>query len=215
MHRRRRTALTVSVALLVAAPLLAACGNEAHPGAAAVVGGERIEVSTVQAEAEDVRTAQERSPQAAQLIKGSGQLSRAKLYDMIVAEVVQRAADDASVTVSRKEIQDERAALVQQSGGEEQLAAMYLEQGVTPDQLNDIARRNVMVSKLAASLGATNTPEGQQKLNDAFIAAAKSLKIDVNPRFGTWDDRKLVLGDYKAPWIAQVTEEQQPVESGA
>jgi hypothetical protein len=216
LHRRRRTALTVSAALLVAAPLLAACGSDAHPGAAAVVGGERIEVSTVQAKVKDVRAAQQRSPQAAQLIKDSGQLSRAKLYDLIVDRVVQRAADDAGVKVSRKDIQDGRAALVQQSGGEEQLAAMYLQQrGVAPDQLNDVVRRDILVSKLAGALGATNTPEGQQKLNDAFTAAAESLHIDVNPRFGAWDDEKLELGSYKAPWITQVTQQQEPVEAGA
>jgi hypothetical protein len=216
LHRRRRTALTVSAALLVAAPLLAACGSEAHPGAAAVVGGERIEVSTVQAKVKDVRAAQQRSPQSAQLIKDSGQLSRAKLYDLIVERVVQRAADDAGVEVSRKEIQDGRTALVQQSGGEEQLAAMYLQQrGVAPDQLGDVVRRDILVSKLAEALGATNTPEGQQKLNQAFTAAAKALDIDVNPRFGTWDDQKLELGNYKAPWITQVSKEPESVEAGA
>jgi hypothetical protein len=216
LHRRRRTALAVSAALLSAAPLLAACGSEAHPGAAAVVGGERIEVATVQAKVKDVRAAQQRSPQAAQLIKDSGQLSRAKLYDLIVEEVVQRAADDAGVKVNRKEILDARAALVQQSGGEEQLAAMYLQQrGVAPDQLNDVVRRDILVSKLATALGATNTPEGQQKLNQAFTAAAKSLDIDVNPRFGVWDDNKLELGSYKAPWISQVSKEPEPVEAGA
>lgn len=216
MHRRRRTALTVSAALLVAAPLLAACGSEAHPGAAAVVGGQRIEVSTVQAKVKDVRAAQQRSQQADQLIKDSGQLSRAKLYDLIVDQVVQRAADDAGVKVSRKDIQEGRAALVQQAGGEEQLAAMYLQQrGVAPDQLNDVVRRDILVTKLATALGAASTPEGQQKLNDAFTAAAKSLRIDVNPRFGAWDDQKLELGSYKAPWITQVTKEQEPVEAGA
>lgn len=216
MHRRRRTALTVSAALLVAAPLLAACGSEAHPGAAAVVGGQRIEVSTVQAKVKDVRAAQQRSPQAEQLIKDSGQLSRAKLYDLIVDRVVQKAADDAGIKVSRKDIQDGRAALVQQAGGEEQLAAMYLQQrGVAPDQVNDVVRRDILVSKLATALGATNSPEGQQKLNDAFTAAAESLDIDVNPRFGVWDDQKLELGSYKAPWITQVSKEQEPVEAGA
>ncbi|WP_328677024.1 SurA N-terminal domain-containing protein [Streptomyces sp. NBC_00322] len=210
MHRRRRTALTVSAALLIAAPLLAACGNDAHPGAAAVVGGERIEVATVQAKVKDVRAAQQSSPESAQLIKDSGQLSRAKLYDLIVDQVVQRAADDAGVKVSRKEVQDGRAQLVLQSGGEDQLAAMYLQQrGVAPDQLNDVVRRDIQVSKLATALGATNTPEGQQKLNQAFTAAAKSLHIDVNPRFGTWDNQKLELGTYKAPWITQVTKEPE------
>lgn len=218
MHRRRRTALTVSVALLVAAPLLAACGNQAHPGAAAVVGGQRIEVSTVQAEVADVRTAQESSPQAAELIKASGQLSRAKLYDLIVDKVVERAADDAGVKVSRKEIQAGRAELAEQSGGEEQLAAMYLQQrGIAPDQLDNVVRRDVLVGKLAAALGATNDPAGQQKLTAAFTAAAASLDIAVNPRFGTWDNKKLELGNYQAPWITQVTKEAEPepVEAGA
>ncbi|MFD4139070.1 SurA N-terminal domain-containing protein [Streptomyces sp. NPDC058572] len=216
MHRRRRTALTVSAALLAASPLLSACGNEAHPGAAAVVGGQRIEVSTVQAEVKDVRNAQQASPQAAQLIKDSGQLGRVKLYDLIVDRVVQRAADDAGVTASRKEIQDARSVLVQQSGGQEQLAAMYLQQrGIAPDQLDDVVRRDVLVSKIAARLGASNSPEGQQKMNATFTAAAKALDIDVNPRYGAWDNEKLELGSYKAPWITQVTKAEEPVETGA
>ncbi|MET9516703.1 SurA N-terminal domain-containing protein [Streptomyces sp. NPDC002994] len=218
MHRRRRTALSVSAALLIAAPLLAACGNEAHPGAAAVVGGGRIEVSALQAQVKDVRQAQQTSPQAAQLIGSTGQLGRAKLYDLIVDKIVQRAADDAGASVSRKEIQKAREDAAGQAGGEEQLAAMYLQQrGVAPDQIDDALRRDVLVGKLAAKIGATNTPEGQQKVNEAFVAASKALDIDVNPRYGTWDDEKMQLGDYKAPWITQVTKEAAPEapEAGA
>ncbi|WP_267245148.1 SurA N-terminal domain-containing protein [Streptomyces sp. PR69] len=216
MHRRRRTALSVSAALLVAAPLLAACGNEAHPGAAAVVGGERIPVAAVQAQVKEVRAAQERSPQSAQLIKDSGRLTRAKLYDLIVDQVVRRAADDAGVEVTRKEVQEARSALERQAGGADQLAAMYLQQrGVAPGQIDDVVRRDVMVNKLAAAIGATNTPEGQQKLNDAFTAAAESLDIDVNPRFGAWSDQKLELGDYRADWITQVSSEPEAAAAGA
>ncbi len=216
MHRRRRTALSVSAALLVAAPFLSACGNEAHPGAAAVVGGGRIEVAALQTQVKDVRQAQQRSPQSAQLIGSTGQLGRAKLYDLIVDKIVQRAADDAGATVSRKEVQRARGEAVEQAGGEEQLAAMYLQQrGVAPDQIDEALRRDVLVGKLAAKIGATNTPEGQQKVNDAFVAASKALDIDVNPRYGTWDDEKMQLGDYKTPWITQVTKEAAAPEAGA
>ncbi|MEN8655621.1 SurA N-terminal domain-containing protein [Streptomyces sp. 21So2-11] len=209
MHRRRRTALSVSAALLVAAPFLAACGNEAHPGAAAVVGGDRIDVSALQSQVKDVRKAQQTSPQSAQLIGTTGQLGRAKLYDLIVDQIVQRAADDAGTGVTRKEIQAARASAAQQSGGAEQLAATYLQQrGIAPDQIDDAIRRDVLVGKLAAAIGAGNTPEGQQKVNAAFVAASKALNIDVNPRYGTWDDKKMQLGDYKAPWITQVTKEK-------
>ncbi|MEO3976261.1 SurA N-terminal domain-containing protein [Streptomyces sp. CAU 1734] len=211
MHRRRRTAITVTAALLAAAPFLAGCANDARPGAAAVVDGERIEVSTVQAEVRDTRAAQQKSPQAAQLIKDSGQLSRAKLYDLIVDRVVERAAADAGVTVSRKEVQDGRAAIVQQSGGEEQLAAMYLQQrGVSPDELDDAVGRDILIGKLAESIGAGNTDQGRQKLNAAFTSAARALDIDVNPRFGSWSDQKLELGEYKAPWISQVSKQPEP-----
>ncbi|MFD8465845.1 SurA N-terminal domain-containing protein [Streptomyces cyaneofuscatus] len=218
MHRRRRTALAVSAATLLAAPLLAACGNEARPGAAAVVGGERIEVSAVQAQAADVRAAQESSPEAAQLVNKSGQLNRAKLHGLIFGRILDKAAEDAGVTVTRKEIQEARTAGRAQYGGEEQLRAMMLQQRwVAPDQIDGDMRQEVLLPKLAKALGADlGTPAGQQVVGEALTKASKQLKIDVNPRFGAWDDQKMQLGNYKAPWITQVTEfaPQEP-EAGA
>ncbi|MEU5158829.1 SurA N-terminal domain-containing protein [Streptomyces sp. NPDC020875] len=215
MHRRRRTAILVSAAI-AAVPLLAACGNDAHPGAAAVVGGERIEVSTLQAEVADVRDAQAKAPQGEQMIKETGQLGRAKLFDMIVDKVVEKAADDAGVTVTRKELQERRAAYVEQAGGEQALAATFLQQrGVAPDGLDSVVEREILIGKLAESIGAANTPDGQQRLNQTFTAAAKSLDIDVNPRYGTWDNQKLELGEYRAPWISQLTKSPSAEETGA
>ncbi|WP_145500756.1 SurA N-terminal domain-containing protein [Streptomyces sp. CFMR 7] len=208
MHRRRRTALAVSAATLLAAPLLAACGNEAHPGAAAVVGGERIEVSAVQAQAADVRAAQESSPEAAQLVNKSGQLNRAKLHGLIFGRILDKAAEDAGVTVTRKEIQEARTASRAQAGGEEQLRAMMLQQRwVAPEQIDNDMRQEVLLPKLAKALGADlGTPAGQQVVGEALTKASKALDIDVNPRFGAWDDQKMQLGNYQAPWISQVTE---------
>ncbi|MEU2109117.1 SurA N-terminal domain-containing protein [Streptomyces sp. NPDC019507] len=217
MHRRRRTALALSAALVAAAPLLAACGNEAHPGAAAVVGGDRIEVSALQAEVKDVRAAQEASPEAVQLIKNTGQLNRAKLHGMIFDRILEHAAEKHGVTVSRKEVQDARAAAARQSGGEEQLAAMLLQQrGVAPDQIDQAVREEVLLTGLARALGADlGTPQGQQKVGAALTAASRELDIDVNPRYGQWDDAKIQLGDYKAPWITQVTKQPEAVRAGA
>ncbi|MCI3221516.1 SurA N-terminal domain-containing protein [Streptomyces sp. NP-1717] len=219
MHRRRRTALTLTAALLAAAPLLTACGNDAHPGAAAVVGGERIEVSALQAQVRDVRDAQEASPQAAELIKNTGQLGQVKLNSMIFDRILEKAADDAGVTVSRKEIQTTRQVAAQQSGGEDQLAAMLLQQGaLTPDQIDTAIRREVLMSKLAESLGAnTTTPEGQQQVLGTLVKTSEKLGIDVNPRYGAWDVKQVRLGETKTPWLTQVTKEAPPeqVPAGA
>ncbi|MGY4902455.1 SurA N-terminal domain-containing protein [Streptomyces sp. 900116325] len=218
MHRRRRTALVVSVAMLVAGPLLSACGNQAHPGAAAVVGGDRIEVSTVQAQVAEVRTAQRASDQSVQLISKSGQLGRAKLHGLIFDRILDKAAADANVTVSRKEIQEMQQSAATQSGGEAQLRTTMLQQSwVAPEQIEAVLREQVQLTKLAQALGADlQQPAGQKAVGDALTAASKSLHIDVNPRFGTWDDKQTQLANYKAPWITQVTKPaQQEAAAGA
>ncbi|MFJ3281594.1 SurA N-terminal domain-containing protein [Streptomyces halstedii] len=218
MHRRRRTALAVTAVSLVAAPLLTACGGEAHPGAAAVVGGERIEVSAVQAQTADVRSAQRDSEHSEELVKKSGQLTRAKLHGLIFGQVLDRAAKDAGVSVSRKEIQQVRTAATAQSGGDEGLRTVMLEQRwVAPGQIEEDLRKEVQLPKLAQALGADlQSPEGQQVVGDALTKASKALHIDVNPRYGTWDDAKVQLSTYQAPWISQVTAVRpEEAEAGA
>ncbi|MFE9043306.1 SurA N-terminal domain-containing protein [Streptomyces sp. NPDC012421] len=208
---RRRTALALSAALLAAAPLLTACGSDAHPGAAAVVGGERIDVSSLQAQVRAARDAQSASPQADQLIAATGDLGRQKLNGMIFDRILDEVAADQGVTASRAELQQTRAAFVRDNGGEEGLEAVLLQQqGVAPGQIDDVVRRNVLMTKIVEKLGITETPEGQQKLQELFAAASKSLDIDVNPRYGAWDDTKVQLdtGADTAPWLIKVSRQQ-------
>jgi hypothetical protein len=216
LHRRRRTALSVSAALVVAAPLLAACGSQAHPGAAAVVGKDRITVAALQAQVKDVRDAQRKSSQAAQLIKSSNNLSGMKLGNMIFDRVLAKAAADAGATVTRKDVQDARAQLVKQAGSEARLQEVYLQQnGIAPGQIDQALQEQVTASKLAQALGADlGTSQGQAAVLQAMSKTSKSLGVDVNPRYGVWDAKKSQLGPYKAPWITQVTK-QQSAPTGA
>ncbi len=206
LHRRRSTALLTVSAALVAAPLLTACGSGAHPGAAAVVGGDRIQTAALQAQVREVRAAQEASPQAEQLIKATGDLSREKLNGMIFDRVVDKVAADAGVSATRKEVQQTRKAAAEQYGGDAQFAAMLLQQqGTAPDEIDTVVRRNILMNKVADKHGVTNSPEGQKKLMELFSAASESLDIEVNPRYGTWDDENIQLGRYEAPWLRQLT----------
>lgn len=218
MHRRRRTALVVSAALLTAAPLLTACGSQAHPGAAAVVGGDRITVATVQGQVADVRQAQDASEQSAQITSQSGQLGRAKLHGLILDRVLDKASEDAGVSVTRAEIQQMRAQAVAQYKGEDGLrAAVLQERWIAPDQIDAFLREQIQLTKLGQALGADpSTPAGTKVLGDALTKASKALKVDVNPRFGTWNNQQIQLAEYKAPWITQVTKPaQSAAEAGA
>jgi outer membrane murein-binding lipoprotein Lpp len=206
LHRRRRTAFLVTAAI-AAAPLLTACGNDARPGAAAVVGGQRITVAQLEDRVDEVRAAQRAAvrddAQYAQAVARTGTLTRTTLQSMVLDRVLHRAAQDAGVTVSRKEVQQMRTGLERQVGGAQALETAWLEQyDVAPARLDDNLRLQLEAQKLAEKLGTdTSRPEFWKALSEA----SKKLDIDLNPRYGTWDVDKSSRADVKTPWVRDVT----------
>ncbi|MGW4273268.1 SurA N-terminal domain-containing protein [Streptomyces seoulensis] len=206
MHRRRRTALVLSAAIAAAAPLLTACGNDAHPGAAAVVGGQRITVAQLQSRVDEVRRAQRAAvpdrAQYEQAVARTGTLSRDTLHQMVLDRVLDRAARDADVTVNRHEVQQLRAGLEQRAGGAKALETAWLQQyGVAPERLDDNLRLQVEAQKLAAKL---HTDTSQPAFWQALSTASGALHVDLNPRYGAWDVQKGGI-EAKSPWLRDVT----------
>lgn len=214
MHRRtshRRTALVLSAAAIAAAPVLTACGSDAHPGAAAVVGGQRITVSQLESRVNEVRDAQQAatadSAQYEQAIAKTGGLTRNTLHTMVLDRVLHRAATDAGISVSRKEMQDMRSGLEQQAGGAKQLEMAWLQQyNIPPKRLTESLRTEIEVQKLSDMLGAdTRTPAGQAAFWKTLGKASKELNVDLNPRYGAWDVSKKGRVDAKTPWLNEIT----------
>ena len=210
MHsRRRRSALTVcsAAALTVAAPLLTACGSDAHPGAAAVVQQDRITTAALQSQVTAVRDAQQAAPQGEQMVEGSGQLTRATLDGMIRDRIVRQAEKEAGVSVSRGEVQKMRATLEQQAGGARQMAATLLQQqAIAPGEIDDRIRMQIGVDKIAKKRGIDpQSPTGNARLNAMFAKTSDTMRIDVNPRYGKWDTKKATLGTEKEPWLRDLT----------
>ncbi|MFG2992275.1 SurA N-terminal domain-containing protein [Streptomyces sp. NPDC048257] len=202
MHRR--TALSVSAALLVAAPLLSACSGETRPGTAAVVGSERITTSALQAQVNDVRAAQNRSGQAsAELIASTPHLERQKLDALLQSHIVDKMAGTAGLTATEKDIEDERRTYVDDAGGNEEFEARFLQKGaMAPGQIDRFLRDRVLITKLTATYGAG-------KLEAPARAAVEALHIEVNPRYGAWDAKEIKLGGGETPWITQRTRPEQ------
>lgn len=210
MHRRnsrRRTALLVSAAIAAAAPLLSACGSDAHPGAAAVVGGQRISVAQLEGRVNEVREAQRAAlpddSQYQQVVASTSSLTRDTLHNMVLDEVLHRAAQDEGVSVTRKEIQQMRAGLEQQYGGSKGLEVTWLQRyGVAPNRLDDNLRFQVEAQQLAQKLGATTSDAA---FWSTLSKASRELAIDVNPRYGAWDVEKSSRVDAKTPWLREVS----------
>ncbi|MDT0381963.1 SurA N-terminal domain-containing protein [Streptomyces sp. DSM 42041] len=210
MHRRR-SAVTVSTAaaLLLAAPLLTGCG-ETHPGAAAVVDGDRISLAQLQSRVGEARAAQRKMPQGEQMIRRTGQLTRSTLDGMIRHRVVEQALKDAGVGVSRSELQRQRDVYEQQTGGAKGFRQALLEQqGIAPSAADDWVWLNVAVQKVAKAWDIDPaSPQGNQELNKRFSELSGEMDIVVNPRYGTWDAKSSALTTEKMPWLNDVTGEK-------
>jgi SurA-like protein len=211
LHRRRRSALVLSAALIAAAPLLTACGDDSHPGAAAVVGGRRITVGQLQTRVNEVRAAQRAAvaddAQYQQVLASSGSLTRDTLHEMVLDKVLHKAARSARVSVTRNEVQQMRTSLEQQAGGAKALETVWLQRyGIAPRRLDDNLRLQLEAQKLARTLG---TDTSQPAFWKALSTASKELHVDLNPRYGAWDVQKSSRVDAKTPWVRDVTAASQ------
>jgi hypothetical protein len=194
MHRRRTALSAAAVALLATAPLLTACGSAAHPGAAAVVGKERITESQLQAQVKEVRDAQRDSPQAAQLVASSPRLGQDTLIRMIQYRIVAKAGRENGITVTRRDVQQQRAALEKANGGAQAVQARFLSLGVAPDQIDQAIAMDYTRGRLDQKLGST-------RANNALMSMSKSIGVDINPRYGTWDAKRGTTQPAQEAWL--------------
>ncbi|MCC2278461.1 SurA N-terminal domain-containing protein [Streptomyces morookaense] len=196
---RRRTALALSAAaLLTASPLLTACGSAPHPGAAAVVGKDRITVSQLQNQVNDVRDAQQSSPQGRQMLADSARLGQDTLVRLIQYRIIERAGEDNGVQVTRREVQEQRAKVEKANGGADAVESRFLALGIAPDQIDQALTMDLVRSKLDAKLGAART-------NDVLMRTSDSLHVDVNPRYGSWDAKRGTARPAQEPWLRPTT----------
>lgn len=153
------------------------------------------------------RAATKDDAQYEQAIAKTGSLTRDTLHGMVLDRVLDRAAKNAGVTVTRKDTQQMRTALEQQAGGAKALETAWLQNyGVAPTRLDGSLRTEIEAQKLAATLGADmNTTEGKTTFWTAMSAASKELHVDLNPRYGAWDVQKSSRVDAKTPWLREVT----------
>ncbi|MBV9026273.1 MAG: SurA N-terminal domain-containing protein [Streptomycetaceae bacterium] len=204
VHRRTATLSLPALALLTATPLITSCGTT-HVGAAAVVGGQTISDVALQSQVKAVRTAQAQTPQTEQLIEATSGLDRATLGNMVFDKVIDRAVRSAGITVSSAQIQRLEADAVQQAGGMGMLRTQLLEQyAVAPGQEDSFYRVQAQAQALARSLGVDlSTPAGQQAVAKKLAKTSQQLHVEVNPRYGMWNDQTLTLGSTSQPWLRQ------------
>jgi hypothetical protein len=200
----------VMVAMLAAGAALTACGP-VRTGAAAIVAGDRISVAKLDAAVTAWGKELPKYPAAQQIVQqsqsqGQGQQipfdpsspQRSALHQLLDLRAWDEVAREQGITVSRGQVDS----FVAENGGWPAVDANVLAQGLPTEYAEDYARtimiQRTLLQNYGAGAGQTLDQQKQQQIIGqvvgAYVKANRELDIDVNPRYGSFDDKQMILG---------------------
>jgi len=194
----RRTRLAALGAVgLGACAVLAAC-SPAKIGSAAIVGNQRITVSSLDTQVTNLQAAA--APYGSQVQLPSDQMPTAVLSWLIRFAIEDQMSANAGISVTQAQVQqgvasiNSQAASAAEQNGFSSAEAVLLSAGVSPQMLPALGRyqaqeiayaEKVNGGKLPTTTAQNNTVTAA--LTKAQCTAAKSLNIQVSPQFGRLD----------------------------
>ncbi len=177
INLRRGTVAGIAAGTLLAAT---ACGAD-EIGAAAVVGGDRITVTTVQDKAETFLDTTE-DPSGVD----TAALQRRIVQQDVRHELLTDVAADTGAATSEAAVDDFLEELSTAQGGD--LTQFKLEQGFTDESLRSAVHDELLRRELVEELGSDEAVE------EAVSAKADEVGVTVNRRYGTWEGNQIAEG---------------------
>jgi hypothetical protein len=195
--RRARRAAAFGVVCAGACVVLAAC-SPVKVGSAAVVGDQRITVSTLDTQVSNLQTAAK--PYGTQISLSAADMPAAVLSWLIRFQIGDQVAASEGIALTPSQVQAGVADInsqASQAASQEGLSspqAALLDAGLSPQMLPDLGRYQAQEIAFAERANGgklpTTTAEGNAvdaQLTKAQCNAAKSLNIQVSPQFGRLD----------------------------
>ena len=187
MVSKKQWTLVGAVAMVAA--LVSGCGS-ASPGAAAVVGDDRISERQLTEKVEQVLQAQGRPVDSS-----SEALVVTTLDRMITTSLVEQFAEQEDVEVTQGELDATLAQYAEATGGQEAFEELLLQQDLAPESIEDLFRVNILAQKLGMELDPMGSPEAQSTAVLAAVAEfSQEVGTTVSPRYGSWDATTLSIG---------------------
>jgi len=174
------------VAVAALALVLSGC---AQVGAAATVGGTRISQATVQGSVDAILAERTGTDTSQMQLETGEELNQTQLRRHLFGVLFREVGAELKISVTKAEIDTQRAAILQQVGGADQLPIALVAAGIAAQDLDLYIETGTFSDKISYLIASSGVPEEQvsTELQRLIIAKAKELGVTVNPRYGTWD----------------------------
>jgi SurA-like N-terminal domain len=198
--KRRRRAVVVGAVGLGACAVLAAC-SPVQMGSAAIVGNQRITVSSLDTQVSNLQTAAKPYGSAIQMT--SAQQPSQVLSWLIRFTVMDQVAAENGITVTKAQAEAGLAALNAQAPtyGFANATELLIAYGVPPQLFEQYGRAQAQVTAYELKVNGGKEPTSQAEANSLVNAAntaqckaADALNIQVSPQFGRFDYAAATFG---------------------
>jgi len=165
---------------------LTACGQS---NVAATVGAVTISQTTLQ-ETVDLVLAERKGVDPSQLQVDTGEaLNRNQLQFYIYVEIYEAIAKDLGLKISTTELTTARDDLIANNGGQAQFSQALVGAQISSENIDKYVRLVLISDKLTKAAVASGVAETEvnTQISQLITKKAQDLKIEINPRYGTWD----------------------------
>ena len=165
---------------------LSGCGKV---DSAATVGDITISQASAQSIIDEVLAERTKIDASQMQLQSGNALNRSQLRFTIVTTLFDEIAKELKLEISSTEIEKAKADLIAQSGGQEALAKNLVAAEIAPSNFDNYVRAIITSNKLQEALKASGVSDADvsARITQLINAKAAGLKVEVNPRYGTWD----------------------------
>jgi hypothetical protein len=165
---------------------LSGCGKV---DSAATIGDITISQASAQSIIDEVLAERTKIDASQMQLQSGNALNRSQLRFTIVTTLFDEIAKELKLEISSTEIEKAKADLIAQSGGQEALAKNLVAAEIAPSNFDNYVRAIITSNKLQEALKASGVSDADvsARITQLINAKAAELKVEVNPRYGTWD----------------------------
>jgi FKBP-type peptidyl-prolyl cis-trans isomerase (trigger factor) len=165
---------------------LTGCGKM---DSAATIGDVTISQAAAQAVVDEILAERAKIDTSQMQLTTGAELNRGELRFAIITQLFDEIAKELKLEVTPTQIEQRKAELIAQVGGESELPRNLVAANIAPSNFDEYVKAIMTSDLIAEALRQSGVPDDQlsARIGQLVTAKAKELKVTVNPRYGVWD----------------------------
>lgn len=165
--------------------VLTACSGQSS---AASIGNTEIPLSTVQDTINEILKERNKVETEGLTLATGVELNTNAIRFHVISVIFDDIAEKIEMTVTDAELAARREDIISQIGSEDGLAFALVGAQIAPQDFERYMRTVILAEKIGAALESQgDTAADGSGIQNLIIAMGKEKKVDINPRYGSWD----------------------------